>query len=133
MNQISHEWLRSAKDDISLIHRIEDDKDLTHLAAFHSQQAIEKILKALIEADGKTVPKTHSLKRLFALNEGKVAEPDGDIVDLLDELYIEARYPGDLGLLPCGKPTREEAAEFIDCACQLYAVVATKLGAKVEQ
>ncbi len=30
---------------------------------------------------------------------------DPVMVAMLDKLYIDARYPGDLGLLPTGKPT----------------------------
>ena len=34
------------------------------------------------------------------------------ILQPLDSLYIDARYPGDLGLLPDGKPSREDAKSF---------------------
>ncbi|WP_429886151.1 HEPN domain-containing protein [Geoalkalibacter halelectricus] len=50
MNQISREWLKSAQDDLSLIERILDEGQLSHLVAFHAQQAIEKCLKALLES-----------------------------------------------------------------------------------
>ena len=30
----------------------------------------------------------------------------------MDAVYIEARYPGEMGLLPTGKPTTEEATEL---------------------
>jgi len=33
---------------------------------------------------------------------------------MLDELYIDSRYPGDMGLLPHGKPSLEDAQEFYD-------------------
>ena len=40
-----------------------------HIAAFHGQQAIEKLLKAWLFALGVEAPKTHSFKKLIALLE----------------------------------------------------------------
>ncbi len=37
---------------------------------------------------------------------------DLDMLDRLEAVYIEARYPGEMGLLPGGKPSMEEAASF---------------------
>lgn len=31
----------------------------------------------------------------------------------INEVYIDARYPGDMGLMPQGKPTIAEANKFI--------------------
>ena len=66
--------------------------------------------------------KIHSLRRLFkicaehiSLNDG-----DGDIVDILDELYIDSRYPGEIGLLPNGRPTQADAQNFYDFAKEVY-------------
>jgi HEPN domain-containing protein len=42
------------------------------------------------------------------------------LVETLDKLYIDARYPGELGLLPNGKPTREDAQHFFRFARSLY-------------
>jgi len=38
-------------------------------------------------------------------------------------MYIEARYPGDLGLLPQGKPTLDEAREFFEAAQYVFDTV----------
>jgi HEPN domain-containing protein len=105
MSPISREWLNAAKDDLALIEHILPDVQLTHLVAFHAQQAIEKALKARLDSQGKSVPKTHSLNRLFELNSMSFVGDDADLVNILDELYIEARYPVELGLLPNGKPS----------------------------
>jgi len=43
-----------------------------------------------------------------------------DLVDLLDQLYIEARYPGEIGLLPDGKPSPCEAESFKCFATKTY-------------
>ncbi len=35
-----------------------------------------------------------------------------DLLILLDQLYIDSRYPGEMGLLPDGKPTVDESTKF---------------------
>ena len=74
MNPVSREWLKSAHDDLLLIEHILSDEHLSHLVAFHAQQAVEKSLKALLEFTNQTVPKTHSLNRLFALVNEDIQE-----------------------------------------------------------
>jgi HEPN domain-containing protein len=49
MKPVTESWLRAAEDDLRVIERIVSDPRLTHRVAFHSQQCIEKSLKAVIE------------------------------------------------------------------------------------
>ncbi len=69
MNKMHVEWLKAAKDDLVLIEKIIDEPTLTHQTAFHSQQAVEKSLKALLESKQYDVPKIHSITRLFGLTK----------------------------------------------------------------
>ena len=41
------------------------------------------------------------------------------IISELDRLYIDARYPGDMGLMPHGKPTLEEAKIYFQEALKI--------------
>lgn len=127
MNQISLEWLNSARDDLSLIVHILSDENLTHLVAFHAQQAIEKSLKALLEFKNQTVPKTHSLNRLFTLVGDDMKNIDYDLVHTLDGLYIDSRYPGDFGLLPDGKPSLKDAQLFYKFAVTVHEAALTQV------
>jgi HEPN domain-containing protein len=45
----TQQWLDYAKADLINCERILDDEFLTAIVAFHSQQAVEKCFKALIE------------------------------------------------------------------------------------
>ena len=113
MKEITREWLLSAESDLEVIEGICGKGSLTHMVAFHAQQAIEKCFKAILEEFSGTVPKTHSLQRLALLVERYY----GDAVDTtllieLDTLYIDARYPGEMGLMPNGKPTLHVATSF---------------------
>ncbi len=113
------EWLRAAHDDLILLADILDNESITHLIAFHSQQAVEKSLKGYLEYQNQEVPKIHKIQSLVDRTDIDIKEYD-DLIQLLDTLYIESRYPGDMGLLPYGKPTLEDAKEFYDFAAMLF-------------
>jgi len=113
------EWLKAANDDLVLLNEIKENKHITHLVAFHSQQAVEKALKALLEYKGKEIPKIHKIQSLIDRVDFDLNEYD-DLIQLLDNLYIDSRYPGDMGLLPYGKPTLEDAKEFYDFASIVF-------------
>ena len=133
MKKISEEWLKAAKDDLRVADKIIADEALTHMVAFHSQQCIEKSLKAVMEEYGIDLVKIHNLERLLAIAKNHV-EIDVDIVliEKMDKLYIDSRYPADFGLLPDGKPTIEDAEEFYDAASSVYEVVKTNLKKTIE-
>lgn len=113
MKKITEEWLSAAADDLMVVRRIIEDKTLTHMAAFHTQQAIEKAFKAIIEENSIEVPRIHNLVNLYERIRHLVpSELDITILKVLDELYVDSRYPGTLGLLPDGKPSIEEAKSY---------------------
>lgn len=117
MKVITREWLSLAADDLAAAEVLLSRQELTNAVAFHAQQAVEKALKAAIEELELGLLKTHSLTRLY-----EVVRPhypvisDLDMLDRLEAVYIEARYPGEVGLLPSGKPTEAEAAGFYSFA-----------------
>ncbi len=112
-------WLRAANDDLDSIRCIIQIEHLTNIVAFHSQQAIEKSFKALMEYNKIFFVKTHNLERLYKQIE-KNLTVNYDKLELINELYIDSRYPGDLGLLPYGKPSLEEAKEFYKFALDIF-------------
>ena len=121
MKFITNEWLKSADDDINTIKAIIDDESLTHIVAFHSQQCIEKSFKAMVEEFELASQKIHNL---ITLNETISSvyqfDFDEDKLGLLNKLYLDSRYPGDLGLLPNGKPSIEVAKGFQELAKEIY-------------
>lgn len=128
MKQITIDWLEAAILDLEAIPYLIQDERLTGHVAFHSQQAIEKSLKAIIEENNERVPKIHSLSKLFELcSQFTDIEPDEDMIIALDSLYIESRYPGEFGLLPEGKPDKSQALMFYNFAKTIYTIVSNKL------
>ena len=122
MKDVTKEWLVAASDDLEVIRRLIKDNRLTHMVAFHAQQCVEKCLKAIVEEYELTSCKIHNLRRLFDICEDYISftAEDLDTISLLDTLYIEARYPGELGLLPNGKPSSEEAYQFMCFAQNIF-------------
>ena len=114
------EWLIAANDDLQVIREINQNRTLTHIAAFHAQQSIEKTFKAVLEYNENRIPKKHDLIILHNLVSTFIILQEIDILDTLNSLYIESRYPGDLGLLPNGKPTIADAEEFYNFAKEIF-------------
>ena len=83
---------------------------------FMAQQAVEKAIKALIEAEGKLIPFEHNLRRLLniALPENLKVFPDvwWTKIDFLSQYYLNARYKEDILELQ-EKITFEVAKEFL--------------------
>jgi len=128
MKKITEEWLRSARDDLLVIEKILSEEHLTHMVAFHSQQCIEKSFKAVIEEFEIGSVRIHNLERLLEIiRDHLIVDADPVLITMLDKIYIESRYPGDLGLLPDGKPPLTRAAKFHALAWHIYETVSEKL------
>jgi len=128
MRPLTQEWLNRARDDLAVIQEISHNEYLTNMVAFHAQQSIEKCLKAIVEEYELPFVKTHNLGNLLGQTKKIVSLViDMDILKSLDRLYIDSRYPGDMGLLPTGKPSREEAGTFAAFAQDIYNQVSTFL------
>lgn len=131
MKQITREWINSSKSDLELVKKVIADENLTHLAAFHCQQALEKGLKAILEEFSNEVPKIHNIATLLSRVTLYIKlDYDYTLVKTLDQLYIEARYPGGLGLLPDGKPSLKELQELYEFTLKITTDIINKLDEK---
>ena len=128
---MSKEWLKASRLDLENIKYIIEVEHLTSVVAFHAQQSIEKSFKAVIEYQNKKIPKQHDLLKLKNIMDG-VLNVDDDILDSLNTLYIDSRYPGDLGLLPYGEPTIKDAKEFYSLALKVFEDVANMLDVDIK-
>lgn len=108
MKNTTKDWLSAAQDDIKSMSLLLKNPDLTNIVAFHAQQAIEKSLKALMEESEIEFIKTHNLKTLLASTNTNL-NINKRVFTELDQLYLDSRYPGDIGLMPFGKPSMEDA------------------------
>jgi HEPN domain-containing protein len=121
VRRISRDWLLSAEMDLRSIERMLDEEFLAPVACFHAQQCVEKSLKAILEEKGVRPPKTHDVLRLYGLVSETVGlELDLRTLQVLNDLYVDARYPGELGLLPHGRPSPDDARQFYEFATEVY-------------
>lgn len=126
------EWLKAAYSDLRSIEHILNDSFLTHVVAFHSQQAIEKSLKGMMENSSTDIPKVHKLETLISKVDTELP-CKVEILETLDLLYIESRYPGDMGLLPHGKPALKDAEEFYSEAKNIFEHVCRSLSVTLKE
>ncbi len=115
MRHATAEWLKAGALDLRTMEKLLGDEHLTCIVAFHAQQLAEKTFKALFEEQCLDIPKIHSLVTLWRRvvpSWPEFEKVDEDILCRLDLLYIDARYPGNLGLLPDGAPREEDARNF---------------------
>ncbi len=116
-------WIAFADRDIEAAKSLLENEYVANVVLFHCQQCIEKCLNAILEEHGMQVPKVHSVVRLFGFITENLElgfEIDEDALNLVDDIYIDTRYPSGLGLLPAGFPSKEEADEVLRIAKKIY-------------
>lgn len=120
MKQTTKDWFQAAEDDLLAARKLSDDERLSNVVAFHCQQCLEKCFKAVIEEFGRPSIKSHDLLRLLSNSEIELSEQEINLIAIINEVYIDARYPGDMGLLPQGKPTLAEIETFVGFCEGMY-------------
>ena len=93
--RVARRWIAKADEDIAAAERLLAlDDSLAAVACFHSQQAVEKLIKALLVLAGVPFARTHDVIQLSALLPGDLAltVPLSDLAPL-NRYAVEARYP----------------------------------------
>jgi len=120
------DWLEYAARDLKASVLTLNDPYLTNICLYHCQQTIEKSFKAVLEEFSLRIPKIHSVTTLYEKlpDETKENIPvDINELSTIDDIYIDARYPADLGLLPNGFPLIEQAQEIFEICSRIFADV----------
>lgn len=121
MKATTQDWLNYAETDLQTCKKLIDDDFLTNIVTFHAEQTIEKCFKAILEENDLKVPKIHKLILLRKKIEELINfEIDIELLILTDKVYIETRYPSDMGMLSDGKPSLEEAKELYHFADDIF-------------
>lgn len=116
-------WITKADEDVEAASLcLEAGERMTNVAAFHTQQAAEKLLKALIAMAGIEPPRVHDLAELGDLAAG--ASPDlGKLsvgIEAITSWAILTRYPTHSDTPP---PTGGEVADALSLVNRLRALV----------
>jgi HEPN domain-containing protein len=90
--------LARAIDDETLVRKVSPDTDVADaIVGFHAQQAVEKLIKAVLVARGVPFMKSHALSYLIGLVEENEIEAPEELseADVLSPWAVEFRYEGD--------------------------------------
>lgn len=111
-------WLKFLDDDLKVLNILEGS-DAFRGQCFHAQQLVEKLLKAELHKEGMAIPKIHDV--LVLADRMNLDLPvSREELEFLSSVYIESRYPTDIGLLPQGEPTQEDAEQALSIARKVY-------------
>ena len=123
--EIVRQWLHKAANDLrNISNNLSAEEVPTDTVCFHAQQAIEKLLKGVLVANGRNATKTHDLVKLLS-----------DVSDLIPELQsfeerfeevseygVGVRYPNGFS-----DPTLDEASRAYEIAREVEQIVLEKL------
>lgn len=119
------QWLARAEEDFTLAQfLIAGETSFYGAIGFHTQQAVEKFIKAFLTRQAIAFSKTHDIDELL----DRVAEKDKELSDslrgsiILTKYGVDFRYPGDLPEL--GK---EEAGAAVELAAGVRVAVLDSL------
>lgn len=90
----TQEWLAKASEDIQVFDLIETNRGPWGLAAYHIQQAAEKIIKATLVESGIVPKKSHDLLQLLGELPGPIPKTVEDSATTLSTFAWITRYPG---------------------------------------
>jgi len=116
MSELIDEWIRKADADYATACRemLADEGVNFDAVCFHSQQCIEKLMKALLIKKSVTPPKTHDLFHLGLLLSPVCKKWSCRPEDLryLTRASVDFRYPGE-------SADRDEASEAVEICSKL--------------
>lgn len=120
MRKATESWVKEARDDMES-GAVLLDHGKYRAACYHSQQCVEKLLKALIMEKGEKPERTHDIIGLLnrAGRMGWKTPLAMDDAVFLNSIY-KGRYPSEEGLLPYGEPVVEDAKRAVTAADEFF-------------
>jgi len=116
MKDQTKKWLEYAEENLRSA-KVLLDNELFNPCLQNVQQAVEKMLKALLVESGIKIKKTHSINELVIILAEKEMKVDiqEDERDLIDSIYLPSKYPIG-GILPDFEPDMETCRQCVAAA-----------------
>jgi HEPN domain-containing protein len=124
------DWLLKALSDLKSAKKLSKDDDETlDTAAYHTQQCVEKALKAFLVFNHRTPPKTHDLEKLLE----QCVVFDSSLKILIDDVItlipyaVYSRYPDDYFEI-----CRSDVETAINIANKIFKLISAKIEIKFD-
>lgn len=117
MRRATESWLKDAVDELESASILYENQKYKG-SCYHSQQCVEKGLKALILEKGEKAGRVHDIVGLLNRVTQLGWKDTGLSMDnavFLNSIY-KGRYPTEEGLLPFGEPSKEDAGRALSSA-----------------
>jgi len=113
MRKATAAWMRDAEEELESA-KVLYEHGRNKSACYHSQQSVEKGLKAILLEKGRRPERTHDIVELH----NAVTETGTDSgLSMEDAIYLSSvykgRYPTEEGLLPHGEPSRADTEKAV--------------------
>jgi len=127
MKDETKKWLEYADENLRSA-RLLLDSELFNPCLQNVQQAVEKMLKALLVESTKKIKKTHSINELVNTldKHGLNVDMTEDDCDLLDSIYLPSKYPLG-GTLPDFEPDLQTCSKCVALAERVWDSVTSLL------
>ncbi|NTU64056.1 MAG: HEPN domain-containing protein [Chloroflexi bacterium] len=127
MNELTTEWIAKAEGDYATAERELRARRRPNYDAvcFHAPQTSEKYLKAFLQEQGASFPKTHSLIELLeiALPLDESLELQRELLVQLERYAVRYRYPGE-------SADKDEARAALQATKGVRTIIQQRLGLK---
>jgi HEPN domain-containing protein len=125
------EWLQFAYRSLLTGKHLFKVGHFTDVIVIDLQQAIEKMLKAILANENRKITKTHNLDELASLILDKIQFNDNEIelLEKITDYYREDRYPNPNYSLP----SREETEEILEFTMNLFSKICHLLDISMDE
>lgn len=127
-NEGYNDWLRKAISDLKSAKKLaKDDEETLDAAAYHTQQCVEKVLKAVLVFYNRIPPRTHDLEKILtqcAEFDSSLKALTADVVTLTPYASY-SRYPDSRF-----KIGRSDVEEAITIAQKVFKLIDAKINTK---
>lgn len=120
MKDETKKWLGYAEENLRSA-KVLLDSELFNPCLQNAQQAVEKMLKAVLVESATKLKKTHSINELVIILAKKGLDVDitEDECDLLDSIYLPSKYPIG-GILPDFEPDMQTCRKCVALADRVW-------------
>lgn len=134
LKETTKDWIELANRDFYAAKTLAAYEYLANVCLFHCQQSIEKLFKAILEGHSLKIPRIHSVTTPFENLPPEfkdISNIEQGELELIDNIYIDSRYPGEIGLLPNGLPSKSDAESILRIAEKIFQSVLKYIEAKI--